>query len=254
MLPTVLKTFVSFKRPTSFTRITNLACPAPFCFCRLNLCHACTEPNLLVSLLSSHCTLPGSLTSHPLPCSTLPAAAAAAAKSRQSCPTLCDPIDGGPPGSPVPGILQARTPERVAISFSNAWKGKVKVKSLSRVRLFATPWSEAYQAPLLSYLTKVFHLKHPCLIKANHPNVISHLTLHSHGFPSASQHFVVVQLLNCVTLFATPWTAVRQASLSGTISQSLLKLMSIELVMPSNHLILCHSFSSQHLHTRHIYV
>ena len=76
------------------------------------------------------------------------AAAAAAAKSLQSCPTLCDPIDGGPPGSPVPGILQARTLEWVAISFSNAWKGKVKVKSLSRVRLFATPWSAAYQAPL----------------------------------------------------------------------------------------------------------
>ena len=70
-----------------------------------------------------------------------------AAKSLQSCPTLCDPIDGGPPGSPVPGILQARTLEWVSISFSNAWKGKVKVKSLSRVRLFSTPWSAAYQAP-----------------------------------------------------------------------------------------------------------
>ena len=75
-------------------------------------------------------------------------AAAAAAKSIQSCPTLCDPIDRGPPGSPVPGILQARTLEWVAISFSNAWKGKVKVKSLSHVRLFVTPWSAAYQAPL----------------------------------------------------------------------------------------------------------
>ena len=60
---------------------------------------------------------------------------AAAAKLHQSCPTLCDPIDGSPPGSPVPGILQARTLEWVAISFSNAWKWKVKVKSLSRVRL-----------------------------------------------------------------------------------------------------------------------
>ena len=69
-----------------------------------------------------------------------------AAKSLQSCPTLCDPIDGGPPGSPVPGILQARTLEWVAISFSNASKGKVKVKSLSRVRLLATPWTAAYQA------------------------------------------------------------------------------------------------------------
>ena len=63
------------------------------------------------------------------------AAAAAAAKSLQSCPTLCDPTDSNPPGSPVPGILQARTLEWVAISFSNAWKWKVKVKSLSRVRL-----------------------------------------------------------------------------------------------------------------------
>ena len=74
-------------------------------------------------------------------------AAAAAAKSLQSCPTLCDPIDGSPPGSPVPGILQTRTLEWVAISFSNAWKWKVKVKSLSRARLLATPWSAAHQAP-----------------------------------------------------------------------------------------------------------
>jgi len=74
--------------------------------------------------------------------------AAAAAKSLQSCPTLCNPIDGSPPGSPIPGILQARTLEWVAISFSNAWKGKVKVKLLSRVWLLAIPWSVAYQAPL----------------------------------------------------------------------------------------------------------
>ena len=71
---------------------------------------------------------------------------AAAAKSLQSCPTLCDPIEGSPPGSPIPGILQARTLEWVAISFSNAWKWKVKVKSLSRVRLLATPWTAAHQA------------------------------------------------------------------------------------------------------------
>jgi len=82
------------------------------------------------------------------------AAAAAAAKSLQLCPTLCNPIDGSSPSSPIPGILQARTPEWVAISFSNAWKWKVKVKwtldwvnTLSRVRLFATPWTTAYQAP-----------------------------------------------------------------------------------------------------------
>ena len=78
---------------------------------------------------------------------SLAAAAAAAAKSHQSCPTLCDPRDGSPPGSPVPGILQARTLEWVAISFSNAWKWEVKVKLLSPVRLLATPWTVAYQAP-----------------------------------------------------------------------------------------------------------
>ena len=77
----------------------------------------------------------------------LSAAAAAAAKSLQSCSTLCDPIDSSPPGSAVPGILQARTLEWVAISFSNAWKWKVKEKSLSRVQLSATPWTAAYQAP-----------------------------------------------------------------------------------------------------------
>ena len=80
--------------------------------------------------------------------SLLTLVAAAAAKSLQLCPTLCDPRDSSPPGSSVPGILQARTLEWVAISFSNAWKWKVKVKSLSHVRLLATPWTAAYQAPL----------------------------------------------------------------------------------------------------------
>ena len=89
-------------------------------------------------LLKTHSSLP----------SIVYTAAAAAAKSLQSCPTLCDPIDGSPPGSPVPGILQARTLEWVAISFSNAWKWKGKVKSLSHVWLLATPWTTAYQAPL----------------------------------------------------------------------------------------------------------
>ena len=73
--------------------------------------------------------------------------ATAAAKSHQLCLTLCDHIDGSPPGSPVPGILQRRTLEWVAISFSNAWKWIVKVKSLSPVRLLATPRTAAYQAP-----------------------------------------------------------------------------------------------------------
>ena len=72
---------------------------------------------------------------------------AAAAKSLQSCLTLCDPIDGSPSGSAIPGILQARTLEWVAIAFSSAWKWRVKAKSLGRVWLFATPWTAAYQAP-----------------------------------------------------------------------------------------------------------
>ena len=74
-----------------------------------------------------------------------------AAKSLQSCLTLCDPIDSNPPGFAVAGILQARTLEWVAISFSNAWKWKVKVKSLSRVRFLATPWTAAHQAAGKSY-------------------------------------------------------------------------------------------------------
>ena len=74
-------------------------------------------------------------------------ATAAAAKSLQSCPTLCDPIGGSPPGPAIPGILQARTLELAALSSSNAWKWKVQVKLLSRVRLLATPWTAAYQAP-----------------------------------------------------------------------------------------------------------
>ena len=72
--------------------------------------------------------------------------AAAAAKSLQLCLTLCDPRDGSPPDSPIPGILQARTLEWVAVSFSKAWKWKVRAKSFSPVQLFATPWTAAYQA------------------------------------------------------------------------------------------------------------
>ena len=79
--------------------------------------------------------------------SSLPLHAAAAAKSLQSCPTVCDPIDSSALGSSVPGILHARILEWVSISFSNAWKWKVKVKSLSHTQLFATPWTAAYQSP-----------------------------------------------------------------------------------------------------------
>ena len=84
----------------------------------------------------------------------LQAAAATAAKLLQSCLTLGNPIDFSPPGSPIPGILQARTLEWVAISFSNTWKWKVKVKSLGRVWLLGTPWTAAYQAPLPMWLSR----------------------------------------------------------------------------------------------------
>ena len=99
---------------------------------------------ICISLTISHKGFDLVFFSNPL---WLMAAAAAAAKSLQWCPTLCDPIDGSPLGSSVRGILQARILEWVAISFSNAWKWKVKVKSFSRVRLFTTPWTAAYQAP-----------------------------------------------------------------------------------------------------------
>ena len=82
---------------------------------------------------------------------------AAAAKSRRSCPTLCDSIEGSPPGSSFPGNLQARTLKWVVISFSNAWKWKVKVKSLSRVRLFTTPWTAAHQAPPSMWFSRQEH-------------------------------------------------------------------------------------------------
>ena len=103
------------------------------------------------------------------------AAAAAAAKPHQLCPTLCDPIDGSPPGSPVPGVLQARTLEWVAISFSNAWKWKVKVKSLSRVRLLATPWTAAYQAP--SSMGFSSPLKNPDWPSSNNLNSCRHFDI-----------------------------------------------------------------------------
>ena len=81
-----------------------------------------------------------------------------AAKSLQSCPTLCDPIDGSPPASPIPGILQARTLEWAANSFSNAWKWKVKVKSLSRVRYSVIPWTAAFQASLsMGFSSQEYH-------------------------------------------------------------------------------------------------
>ena len=121
------------------------ALPSELCFYRIQVlisqAKSCVAPAApcfpTLGLSPGSIDLPGSF----------PAAAAAAAKSLQSCPVLCDPTDGSPSSSSVPGILQARTLERVAISFSNAWKWKVKVKSLSRVQLLATPWTIASEAP-----------------------------------------------------------------------------------------------------------
>ena len=99
---------------------------------------------------------------------------------------LCNPIDGSPPGSAVPGILQARTLEWVAISFSNVWKWKVKVKSLSRAQLFATPWTAACQASL--FITNSWSLPKLMIIESVMPS--SHLILSSPSPPALnlSQH------------------------------------------------------------------
>ena len=104
-------------------------------------CGPCDQIGKFSVIVVSVCLPSDALSQH------LPLCHSAAAKSVQSCPTLCDPTDISPPGSPVPGTLQARTLEWVAISFSNAWKWKVKVKSLCRSQLLATPWTTAYQAP-----------------------------------------------------------------------------------------------------------
>ena len=100
-------------------------------------------------------------------------ATAMAAKSLQSCPTLCNPIDGSLPGSSIPRILQARTLEWVAISFSNAWKWKVKVKSLSPLWLFVTPWTSAYQAfPSMGFSRQEYWSGLPLPSPFSHPKAL----------------------------------------------------------------------------------
>ena len=122
-------------------------------------------------------------------------AAAAAAKSLQSCPTLCDPIDGGPPGSAVPGILQARTLEWVPFPspIHESGKWKLKVELLSCVWLLVTPWTAAHQAPLSMGFSRQEHWS-GC-----------------HFFSNAWKWRVKVKLLSRVRLLATPWTAAYQA-------------------------------------------
>ena len=118
-------------------------------------------------------------------------AATAAAKSLQSCLTLCDPIDGSPRGSPVPGILQARTLEWVAISFFNAWKWKVKVKSLSRVWLLATPWTTAYLAlPSMGFPRQEYWSGVPLPSRVTPlQSLIIYRTIHSINCFKSSRHF-----------------------------------------------------------------
>ena len=152
--------------------------------------------------------------------------AAAAAKSPQSCPTLCDPIDSSPPGSTVPGILQARTLEWVSISFSNAGKWKVKVKSLSRVRLLATPWTAAYQAPLSMGLSRQEYwsgvpLPSPHLnatsdqifyLSCKHLSILDLFKSRSNAVPSSP--FIILKLALCPVARPHPIHGVSKCSLS----------------------------------------
>ena len=153
-----------------------------------------------------------------------------AAKSLQSCPTLCDPIDGSPPGSPIPGILQVRILEWVAISFSSAWKWKVKVKSLIHVQL-SNPMDCSLQGYSVHGIFQARVLEWGAI-----------------AFSEDNVYRVLISTLSCssvqfnrsvVSDSATPWTSARQASLSITNSWSPPKPMPIKSVMPSNHYILC---------------
>ena len=137
---------------------------------------------------------------------------------------MCDPIDGSPPGSPVPGILQARTLEWVAISFSSAWKWKVKVKLLCCVWLFTTPWTAAYQAPPSVGFSRQEYWSGVPLPSPYHPLLES-----KYYKPSAwdmfhkyllNERIDESSILSCARFFATPWTIVaHQAPLSMEFSR-----------------------------------
>ena len=119
----------------------------------------------------------------------------------QSCPTLCEPIDGSPPGSPIPGSLQARTMEWVAISFPNAWKWKVKGKALSHIWLLATPWTAADQAPpSMGFSRQEYWSGVP--------------------FPSLISHITVTQYIICLI-----WFHNRIANLRTTLQVRMLRHM-----------------------------
>ena len=154
-----------------------------------------------------------------------PYVAVAAAKSLQSCPTLCDPIDGSPPGSPVPGILQARTLEWVAISFSNARKWKVKAKSLSCVWLLATPWTAAHQAsPSMGFSRQEYWSGVP-LPSPETPipiiNFPTYLPAHNSWLQEAQALFLFLFESRSVVSDSLwpPWTVAYQAPLSMEFSR-----------------------------------
>ena len=126
----------------------------------------------------------------------------AAAKSLQSCPTLCDPIDGLLPGSSVSGILQARTLEWGAIAFSNAWKWKVKVKSLSHVQLLATPWTAAHQAPpSMGFSRQEYWTGVPL----PSPNMLSRLVI---SFLPRSKHLLILWLQSPPAVILDTWDTI----------------------------------------------
>ena len=168
-----------------------------------------------------------------LPCFTLiirsfcikPLCRTATAKSLQSHPTPCDPVDGSPPGSPVPGTLQARTLEWVAISFSSAWKWKVKVKSLSRVRLLATPCTAAHQAPpSMGFSRQEYWSGVPLPSPLEKPIVVDYWGFQGGSVvknvpANAGKWKVKVKSLSRARPSATPWTAAFQAPLSMGFSR-----------------------------------
>ena len=165
--------------------------------------------------------------------------AAAAAKSLQLCPTLCDPIDSSPPGSTVPGILQARTLEWVTISFSNAWKWKLKVKSLSPAWLFPTPWTADHQAPLPMGFSRQEYwrglpLPSPGTIKWSIVTFESILLLNCTVDKSCSTLWLHGQQLvrpPCPSL--SPWVCLKWSSTDSVISSNYLILSCPLLLLPS---------------------
>ena len=198
------------------------------------------------------------------------AAVAAAAKSLQSCPTLCNPIDSSPLGSSVPGILQARILEWVAISFSNAWKWKVKGKSLSRAQLLTTPWTAAYQAPPSMGFSRQEYwsgvpLPSPHTWLQVRKRIGQNLATKQEMYDWilwAEGYCCCFQSLSHVQLFVSSWTAACQASLSPKVCSNSCPLSQwyyltisssaapFSFCLPSfsgRILFVCNSFSPSHL-------